>query len=250
VRDKNVDLYSDLAPTNLSERLQDNQINVVGLGHNPRDVLALSFSEKTLGAGTSRAQEEVHADTRDFWVTKNSKGDLDITELEHSKLTREARVLFLRQASFAQTQQRAYTLALSDTLKAMSTSSEGPLRDEAAKLLKARGAALEKLKGIDDQLSEALEKAAGANKAADVFAIMQTLAGAGSQVLSASSKQSDSKRAVEGTVHVQRMSTPSGDILEVIKLRVKAEGDVVESNVQTGKFMQQNNKTIYVPVRP
>jgi hypothetical protein len=84
LREKTAELYSDVAPINLTQKLVGNSVTNIGSGHNPKEVLAISYAEPQLTNGSpSRSEEVVPTATRNFWVTQDIKGNLQIAELDH-----------------------------------------------------------------------------------------------------------------------------------------------------------------------
>jgi hypothetical protein len=121
-------------------------------------------------------------------------------------------------------------------------------KQEATKLLAAREDAIRSLYEIDERLREELERAKRANRDADTFALIATLAGAGASYLSTTKDGADTKdKDVSTTTTTQRKSTPSGAVLQLIETRVEAEGRVMHSDIEAGAFLQKDGKTVYVP---
>jgi len=249
VRDKTAERYSDLAPVNLTQKLIGDRVNVIGAGQDPKSVMVMSMSSKELSNGSpGRDGEPVKSSERDFWVTRGGDRKPHIAEINHKDLVVSARAVFLDKARFEQFRLSAYRNALSGTLKAVEYDGSGKeLREEATALLVKRNEALRRLDEIDKALGDKLDAAKRANRAADSFAIAQTLLGGGSAILSGYEKSADAK----GTQEQLTTPKPSETVMTLIRERIKIEGDVTQSDISVMQFSQRNGRSPTVqPVQP
>jgi hypothetical protein len=244
-------------PRDLTQQLEGDQLHLRGAGNAAVDVLAISLHQKEIDFGNaSRDKVLVPEATRDYWVTMRRDGTLSVAGIDHDSLYQSARDIILNDGLFMQMKASAYRMALTDMIRAAERSAT--TRDSkkvAGQLLSQREDALRQLDKIDNELRAELEKAKQANNDADQFALAATLAGAGASIISASQTNSVSEKKEgtsvsekkEGTY--QRIETPSGAVLEMIRIRVEKEGPVFENDHQAGAYIQNQGKTVYVPLR-
>jgi hypothetical protein len=241
-------------PPNLTQNLEGNRLRFIGAGEAPLDVLAVSLKQQPSinFADASRTRELVPGATRDYWITKEQDGSLSVATVDNDSLYRSARDVILNDGLFVQMKASLYRYALTNMIAAgerNATSKES--KQAAAKLLSERKEALEALNAIDGRLNEALELAKKANRDADIFAITATLAGAGASILQATTSNPGNQKPADSSVTTttERKSTASGAIIELVRQRVEVGGKVLKSDEEVGAYLQENGKTVYVPLR-
>jgi hypothetical protein len=232
-RQKGAETFAEDMPVNTTEHLIGNELHPVGVGRSPTAVLAMSFDQTQFSAGPKTGFEAIPLRTRSYWITRGADGDLLITEPDHAILTHDARQLFFDKSRLAQLKTTANSDAVGHAIAAFEkTASGSSLAVEAAALRAAREHALEELHGIDQELSEELDRARSANAAADVFAITQTLGGLGSTILASPSGNSGNASS--------QATVPSAAVRPLIERKVLSDDKLLKTDRQLRGFLQKN----------
>jgi hypothetical protein len=236
------------------------KLKLIGAGNGAVDVLTISLSQPAVEGGPGKGEEYVRGASRAYWVTKGENGALVVSSVDYSSLYCSARDVVLNKSLLTQMKAEAYRFALSNMIAVAernATSEEA--RAAASHLLDERNKALKELNDIDERLRNELDSASNANRDADKFALGAALSGMGSSILqnvqsagepstSEPTSTSEPKGVQSSSVSLQRVETPSGAVIELLKQRVEIEGRVLESDAKVGAYLQKNGRVVYVPI--
>lgn len=249
-RDKNAELLSEQGPTNISQRLLGDTVAVIGEGQDPVSVMSASFEDQLKPGFPWRGEDVVYADERNFWVSRDAKGKFQIVELKTDDLRRKARAIFLDNARFAQVQRDSYRRALTNVLEAAAADkSAKTLHSAAAKLLAERKEGLRRLAEIDAELNHELEKAKKANRASDVLAITQAMAGAGAAIAQNIPNGSDAPKMKKSDGGASQTSDTSTRTNILINEWISALENLKSNDAKTLDFSKQSDRPVPTYVR-
>lgn len=244
-RDKNAELLADHGPANVSQRLLGDTVAVIGEGQDPVSVMSASFEDQLTPGSPGRGEDVVYADERNFWVSRDANGKFQIVELKAGDLRRQARAIFLDSARFAQVQHDSYRKALTNVLEAAAAdNSSKALRIAAAKLLAERKEGLRRLAEIDAELNHELEKAKKANRASDMFAITQAMAGAGAAIAQNIPSTSDAPKDAKPDGKSSQTADTSTRSNILINERITTLEILTSNDAKTLDFSKQNDRPV------